>query len=168
MSLQDVFSRQIQAFHAAILDDCDRSSRPDRSDAMALRLRANALALAKVQLAMVALVKAAGAELATAELQRDEVPPGFQAGDQRSRPDDASLRWAETGPTDEAPMADVAAGFGEDDRVLAGDVLSRFTSRRLDPDESPHKVWQHLQSAEPGRQRRNPVLPSAGFRSSSG
>ena len=58
MSIQYPLPRQIQAFHAAILDDCDRAARPEQPDAMVLRLRINALALAKVQLAMVALMKA--------------------------------------------------------------------------------------------------------------
>ncbi|HEX3989547.1 MAG TPA: hypothetical protein VHX39_00100 [Acetobacteraceae bacterium] len=68
MSLHDVFSRQIMAFHRAIIDDCNRAARPNRNDAMALRLRSNALALAKIQLAMLALT---GAELPMAEREAE-------------------------------------------------------------------------------------------------
>ena len=72
MSIQYPFSRQIQAFHAAILDDCDRAARPEQPDAMVLRLRINALALAKVQLAMVALMKAEFPERVAAAVERPD------------------------------------------------------------------------------------------------
>ena len=73
MSFHTAFTQQIQAFQAAILDDCDRACRPDQTDAMALRLRANALALAKVQLALVALVQTGEPEPVTKPAEPD--PP---------------------------------------------------------------------------------------------
>jgi hypothetical protein len=56
----------------------------------------------------------------------------------------------------------------EEDRLLFGDTLSRFVSRRLNPDESAHAIWQHLQEANPANWRRNPASPRAAFQSPSG
>lgn len=139
MSFQEAFSQQIHAFHTAIIDDCDRAARPDRSDAMVLRLRNNALALTKMQLAMLALTGAA--------------PPAPE-------PETESVPWREPASSD-PPAADP-------DRILAGDALSRFVSRPLGPDESPHEVWFNQLENEPAKRRRNPAIPGAGFRSSSG
>jgi hypothetical protein len=172
-SVQDAFSRQIQAFHAAILDNCDRAAHPGQSDAMVLRLRANALALAKVQLAMVALAKAGRPELVAAA---DHCPDEEPAGDRLARSDDTSPTPdevpADLAPNDEAPMTGrglaIMVTDGDEDRLLTGDALSRFVSSRLNPGESPHEVWQYLQEADPAKRRRNPALPGAGFRSPSG
>jgi hypothetical protein len=54
ISIEAAFTEQFRAFHGAILDNCDQAACPDRGDAMALRLRANALGLTKMQLAMLA------------------------------------------------------------------------------------------------------------------
>jgi hypothetical protein len=160
MSIEDPFSLQIQAFHAAILDDCDRAARPEQLDAMVLRLRSNALALAKVQLAMVALMKA----------ERPEpFPPAHGCPDQ----DPTGDRWNSAARTlgDEAPSADALQEpphrDDQDDRIFTGDALSRFVSHRLTPDQSPHEVWQRVQEPDPAKQRHKPALPGAGFRSPS-
>jgi hypothetical protein len=62
MSLQAAFSQQIMAFHGAIMDDCNRAAGADRSDSMVLRLRNNAVAMTKLQLAMLAVTGADPAE----------------------------------------------------------------------------------------------------------
>jgi hypothetical protein len=177
MPLQAGLSRQIQAFHTAILDNCNRAGHPKQSDAMALRLRANALALAKMQLAMMALASAEPPEPVVAvELKRDEEPveecpagcdgtPPTWPGEvpDNNAPDDQL-------PDDQPPM--IGAGRPmvdpEEDRLLFGDTLSRFVSRRLNPDESAHAIWQHLQEANPANWRRNPASPRAAFQSPSG
>ena len=150
MSLQDAFSRQFQAFHTAIIDDCDRAAGSDRTDSMALRLRNNALALTRMQLAMLALTRA---EPCTPEPVAEPEPDPEPA-----------LAWepepSEAGQPDPAPF--------DCGRILAGDVLSRFVSRRLGPDESPHDIWQDMQETDTPQRRRNPALPRAGFRSPSG
>jgi hypothetical protein len=138
MTLQDVFDDQILAFHAAIMDNCNRAAHPDQSDVMALRLRNNALALGRLQ--MVMLTK-----------------------DRHTAPDVVPAKEPE--PVVEQPSMPMVTSTP--DRVLTGDALSRFASRRLEPGESPHEIWQTLQESEAGR-RRNPALPGAGFRSPSG
>jgi hypothetical protein len=134
MSHQNAFSMQILAFHDAIVDDCNRAARAEQTDAMALRLRNNALALAKLQLAMLAAGGGVGQPEPVAPPAPDPVPR-----------------------VERTP-----------DRILSGDALSRFVSRRLEPGESPHSVWQDLHAADPGKPRRNPVSRGAGFRSPSG
>jgi hypothetical protein len=185
MSFPDAFSRQIQAFHTAIIDDCDRAARPEQNDAMVLRLRANALALAKVQLAMMTLVRAEPPELVAAAVRH---PDDVSVGDRLAASDDTTPSWPGERalyqgivptihpPNDEAPMplahvlarATMTLGDDHEDRVLTGDALSRFVSRRLEPGESPHEVWQRLQEPGPAKRRGSPALPRAGFRSSSG
>ncbi|HEY4042813.1 MAG TPA: hypothetical protein VGM32_13340 [Rhodopila sp.] len=142
--LDDVFARQIQAFHIAILDNCDRAARAGQTDATVLHLRANALALVDAQFAMVALLTA-------------EAP--VTAGDRHQ--DNAPLSGAQEDRVPglaEASMFGATSG-GQEDRVLAGDALSRFVSRRLQPGESPHEVWQQMlqEVAAPGR--RNSAFP---------
>ena len=154
MSLQDAFSRQIMAFHEAIMDDCDRAAGADRSDAMALRLRNNALALAKMQLAMLALTKTAPAIPGPEGEAEPEVWPDVE-------PAESVLAEPDPVAFDGEPVA------FDSERVLAGDALSRFVSRPLAADESPHEVWQQELESDPVRQRRNAVLPGAGFRSPS-
>jgi hypothetical protein len=173
MSIQISFSRQIQAFHAAILDDCDRASRPDQHDAMVLRLRANALALAKVQLALAAVLRTEPPEpVATASrhLYPAGDPPADSEGASPPRPSEVSAmglpghKETIAGP----PLGELTGPREDgDERALTGDTLSRFVSHRLTPDESPYEVWQRLQEADPPKRRRNPALPGAGFRSSS-
>jgi hypothetical protein len=172
MFLQDVFSRQIMAFHGAIMDNCNRAADADRSDTMVLRLRNNALALAKIQLAMLALT---GTELPEPETGtepwrepetgpepwRDPEP----AEPQIARPLMAEPQEAEPQEAEPWEAAEPSAFDGE--RVLAGDALSRFVSRPMASDESPHEVWQRELDNDPVRRRRNPVLPGAGFRSPS-
>jgi hypothetical protein len=176
MSLQNQLLRQIEAFHAAILDSCDRASRPAQGDAMALRLRVNALALAKAQLAMVALLRTEPSEpIADSHL---EEPPAADPDRATLPPPDAI--WPVRAPEDAPPPDQPPAAPAEpplarpypwpddqEDRVTSGDVLSRFVSRRLMPDESPHEVWRGLQESDAARQPRDPALPRAGFRSSS-
>lgn len=182
MSIQNHFPRQIEAFHTAILDDCDRAARPAQTDTMVLRLRANALALAKVQLAMVALLRAEPPEAVAALNHHVEEAP---AADRAAGPDRTSPARPDEIPTipapdDAVPPDQPPAAFAEpplarpsppqddrEDRVVTGDALSRFVSHRLMPEESPHEVWRILQEADRAKQRRNPALPGAGFRSSS-
>jgi hypothetical protein len=170
MSIEDPLWRQIHTFHAAIIDNCDRAARPEQADSMVLRLRNNALALAKVQLAMVALVKAERPEHTLPTHGRPDEDPT------EDRWDRASGAWAGEKSVagaldDEAPTADAhrepAQRDGQDDRILSGDALSRFVSHRLTPDQSPHEVWQRMQETDPAKQRHKPALPRAGFRSPS-
>jgi hypothetical protein len=182
MSIPNHFPRQIEAFHAGFLDNCNRAASPAESDTMVLRLRANAVALAKVQLAMVAMLRAEQPQLvATASHHMEEA----WAADCAAGPDRASPTRPDEIPTilapDDAALPDQPPAAvarptlahpsppqdDREDRVITGDVLSRFVSHRLMPEESPHEVWQSLQEAEPAKQRRNPALPGAGFRSSS-
>ncbi len=169
MSIQYPFSRQIQAFHAAILDDCDRAARPEQPDAMVLRLRINALALAKVQLAMVALMKAESPERVAAAVERpDEDLTRDRDRTSGSWPDENSVTRT---LDDEAPTVDALREppqrDDQDDRILTGDALSRFVSHRLTTDQSPHEVWQRMQETASANQRHKPALPRAGFRSQS-
>ncbi len=137
---------------------------------MVLRLRINALALAKVQLAIIALVKAEPPEpIPAAHRSPDEDPTG-------ERWDRASGSWPGENSVartldDEAPTADALREppqqDDQDDRILTGDALSRFVSHRLTPDQSPHEVWQRMQETDPAKQRHKPALPRAGFRSPS-
>jgi hypothetical protein len=169
MPIKNHFPQQIEAFHAAILDDCDRAARPAQSDSMVLRLRANALALAKVQLAMVALLRSEPPEPAAdspaapdhASVQRPEENPGVRAPDDATPPDPPPAALTEPPLPRPSPWPD------DQDRVVTGDVLSRFVSQRMTPEDSPHEVWQSLQEADPAKQWRNPALPGAGFRSAS-
>ena len=62
MLLQELLTEQVLAFHTAILDSCHRSRRPEQTDAVALRLRTNAVSMTKVQLAMVSLARAEAPE----------------------------------------------------------------------------------------------------------
>ena len=145
MPLNDRLTRQFHAFHHAILDDCERASRPGQSDAMALLLRTNAMALAKLELAILARLQG------THDRQQDMDPTAGPADEPASWPDEP------------APHPDT-----DEDHILAGDALSRFVSRRLGPDESPHEVWQRLQDGTTAKPQRNPALPRSGFRSSAG
>jgi hypothetical protein len=181
MSFQHEFSRQVHVFSTAILDDCDRALRPEQSDTMVLRLRSNALALAKVQLAMVAII---GTEPPKPAGPADRLPEDARTPD-RLRVVKSAAEWptdpddlAATGPA-AAPAPDdlavpqtepstVTVVDDEDARLLAGDALSRFVSGRLAPDQSPHEAWQHHLATASARQPRNPALPRAGFRSASG
>jgi hypothetical protein len=156
MSLHQAISQQILVFHTAILDDCDRAARPDRTDAMALRLRANAIVLAKLQLEMLALTKTEpfGAERPLAEPNQPQ--------DARASSDQ------DVGPAHEQAPADGASRpLEQPDHILSGDALSRFVSRRLDDNESPHDVWQQLNQVPEtaAKGRRTPALPRKGFRS---
>ena len=139
MPFQDAFSLQFQAFHTAIIDDCDRAARPDQTDTMALRLRNNALALTRMQLAMLA------------------VPGTESTGPEPEAPEP---------PVSEPPLAEPPPL--DPDRILSGDALSRFVWRPIGPNESPNDLWQDLLSADGPKRRRNPALPGAGFRSPSG
>ncbi|WP_158932207.1 hypothetical protein [Acidisphaera sp. S103] len=154
MSLQDAFSRQIMAFHGAIMDNCDRAAGADRSDTMALRLRNNAVALAKMQLAMLALTKT------------EPAIPGAEGGAEPDvGPDEEPAESVLVEPEPMASDGEPVAFGGK--RVLAGDALSRFVSRPLGAGESPHEVWRRELDNDPVRRRRNAVLPGAGFRSPS-
>jgi len=163
------------AFHGAIIDDCNRAAGVNQSDAMALRLRNNALALAKIQLAMLALT---GAEPTMAEpepeLWRDPEPVESLTADAVSDPtvsDPSTPDPLASDPLASDPLAFDPLAFDpqapDNERVLAGDALSRFVSRPLAADESPHQVWRQTLESEPIRRQRNPVLPGAGFRSPS-
>jgi hypothetical protein len=152
MSPQEAFTLQIQTFHTAIVDDCNRAAGAGRSDAMVLRLRNNAVALTKLQLAMLAATQSS----ACTPEPLPALEPEQAAGPGPERPVESPV----------GPSAGLASS--PQDRVLSGDALSRFVSRRLDPDESAHNVWQDLHEAQPVKRRRNPGLPRAGFRSSSG
>jgi hypothetical protein len=254
--MQDIFRRQIQAFHTAIIDGCARAAKPHQTDAMALRLRNNALALGRLQLMMAnwsgpasvgTAPRAAGkpdyymddgapAEWETApraggkqddthgrhagdglklsdpeprhrefwqapetvheanaaqdpetpwEIETKhgpKTPPDSQAAqDPKITPARQTVAAFETFPetetsseTEPAPEAGNASETKtipepetvlENGRILSGDTLSRFVSRRLDPNESAYQVWCQLQDAEPATPRRNPALPKAGFRS---
>jgi hypothetical protein len=170
MSIEDPLSRQIQAFHAAILDNCERAARAEQPDTMVLRLRINALALAKVQLAMVALVRVEPPEHIPATRGRPDQDPTGDRWDPASGPWPGESSVAST-LDDEAPTADALREppqrDDQDDRILTGDALSRFVSYRLTPDQSPHEVWQRMQETDPAKQRHKPALPRAGFRSPS-
>jgi hypothetical protein len=137
----DLLAQQIQAFQTAILDDCQRAVRAGQSDAMALKLRANALALYRAQAAMLAMAGPGLAPAATDKLQETaDDDPTFAAGD-------------------------VHPGEPGGERSLAGDALSRFVSRRLDPSESAHDAWHRSLTEAPATPRqRNPALPRPGFR----
>jgi hypothetical protein len=138
MSLTEMLSRQVLAFHDAIVSSCDRAAQPQCSDGMALRLRNNALALARVQLTMMSLTQAAACEPQTAQPQPDYNQPEPEPIGQPVRPDP--------------------------DRILTGDALSRFVSRRLEPGECEHDIWrQSLHDAEAARRTRNPALPRPGW-----
>jgi hypothetical protein len=170
MPIQNHFHQQIEAFHAAILDDCDRAARPAQSDSMVLRLRANALALAKVQLAMVALLRSEPPEPAAdspaapdhASPQRPDEISGVRAPAAAAPPDPPPAALAESPLPRPSAWPD-----DQEDRVVTGDVLSRFASQRLMPEDSPDEVWQILQEADPAKQGRDPALLRAGFRSAS-
>jgi hypothetical protein len=150
MVSNEPFLRQLEAFHTAILDNFERALRPAQSDAIALQLRSNALALTEAQLVMLAWLQ-------TAPLAHE--PPS------RAMPTAAGACDG-SDASDEVGIDGGTAPFSVDsrDHVLAGDALSRFVSRRLGADESPHAVWQHLRGATKGR--RNPASPGSGFRSS--
>ncbi len=168
MSIEDPLSRQIQAFHAAILDNWDRAARPEQADNMVLRLRNNALALAKVQLAMVALVKVERSEHPLPTYGHPDEDP---TGDGRDRASGARASENSISPGDEAPTAhalwEPPQRDDQGDRILSGDALSRFVSHRLTPEQSAHEVWQRMQETDPAKQRHKPALPRAGFRSPS-
>ena len=121
---------------------------------MVLRLRNNALALAKMQMAMLALTGLEQPET-EAEPWHDPEPAG-------SPVDEPSMDEARV----DEPFASEAVAF-DDERVLAGDALSRFVSRPLAVSESPHEAWRQELESDPVRRRRNAVLPGAGFRSPS-
>ncbi len=146
MSPREAFPLQIRMLQAAIIDNCERAACAGQTDAMALRLRGNALALGKLQLALLALSNAVAAEPRVARL-----------------PEPSPAEPASAEPAFGEPLSLAR------DRLLTGDALSRFVSRRLEPEESAHEVWQLLQEAEPkgrsAKPRRKPALPKTGFRS---
>jgi hypothetical protein len=157
MSPHQLLQLQIRAFHAAIIDDCERAACPGQGDAMALRLRNNALALGRMQLTMLALID----------------PPPSAAPTSDLRASDAS---AMEPPAPEPETEPAEPPVSPPDHRLSGDALSRFVSSRLEPEQSPYDVWQHMQEevskVRPAKRGREPVpqepdLPRAGFRSPS-
>ena len=134
---------------------------------MALRLRNNALALGRMQLTMLALIDTPRSDTPRSDaLRSNETSYG-------ARPSDASIEEPAP-PEAEAEPAEPPVPLP--DHRLSGDALSRFVSNRLEPDQSPYDVWQHLQeeasearSAKRGRDPAppKPDLPEAGFRSPS-
>jgi hypothetical protein len=112
-------------------------------------LRKNAVALANLQLAILSRLRA------------EPLAAGDRHQDTDATLGDQPASW----PEEPAPHPDTD---DHPDHILAGDALSRFVSRRLGPDESPHEVWQRLQDGLPAQAQRNPALLRSGFRSSSG
>jgi hypothetical protein len=165
MSFQHALQQQILAFHTAIIDDCNRAARPGQTDAVALQLRKNALALAKVQLALLALDHHVAADAPVAFSEAGVLDHG-ENSDQEENSDHGDDRVID--PLPEPRAVDKLPASSPQDRILTGDALSRFVSRRLDPGESTHDVWQELQDDEPVRCQRNPALPKPGFRLPSG
>jgi hypothetical protein len=164
MSPHELLQLQVRAFHAAIIDDCERAACPGQGDAMALRLRNNALALGRMQLTMLALIDTPRTDAPRSDATLSDATP------YGARPSDASTE--EPAPPEAEPEPPVPPP----DHKLSGDALSRFVSSRLEPDQSPYDVWQHLQeeasearSAKRGRDPAppKPDLPGAGFRSPS-
>jgi hypothetical protein len=125
MSLQDLLTQQIIAFHTAILDSCRRSGQPEQSDAMALRLRGNVVSMTKLQLSMIALAQTDATE--------PEPPPPEEAFD----PDDHQLTGdalsrfvsRRLGP-DEDPQAAWQAALRESDDATRGSA-GKASGRRL-------------------------------------
>jgi hypothetical protein len=158
MSPQAAFSLQFEAFHTAIIDDCDRAAGAERTDGMALRLRNNAVALARLQLAMLAATRA---ERPACAMEPVPAPEAVAHAEPQAvfHPEREAVSQ---------PERPVEPRSSPRDHVLSGDALSHFVSRRLEPDESPHHVWQDLHAAHQAQRRRNPALPGKGFRSSSG
>ena len=59
MSYEEMLAQQFVAFHTAVIDSCGRSNQPQQTDAMALRLRNNALAMTKLQMTLLPHVRSA-------------------------------------------------------------------------------------------------------------
>src|SRR5947209_6686895 len=114
MSPHELLQLQIRAFHAAIIDDCERAACPGQTDAMALRLRNNALALGRMQLTMLVLIDAPRVDTPTID----------------TRPSDASAAEP-TSPDSEPEPAEPPVP--PPDHRLSGDALSRFVSSKLEP-----------------------------------
>ncbi|MDR3533608.1 MAG: hypothetical protein P4L90_23985 [Rhodopila sp.] len=123
---------------------------------MTLRLRNNALALARMQLSMLALARAEPAQPVI------DAPPPAGTGPQVMPGQDEAATACPNAPE---PDPEPAEPLPLPDHLPSGDALSRFVSRRLEPDESPHEVWQQLHETEHRKRPRNPALPRAGFRS---
>jgi hypothetical protein len=160
MSLQQLFLLQIQAFHTAIINDCHRAARPDQTDVMALRLRGNAATLTRLQLTLCAVTQ-------DVDLVPEPPVPVTRVPEPVIEPEPETV--AELEPVRKiAPLVARRPSPPPQDHMPSGDALSRFVSRRLELDESPHHVWQDLHEAMPVKRRRNPVLPRQSFRSPSG
>ena len=179
MSYEEMLAQQFIAFHAAIVDSCGRSNRPQQTDAMALRLRNNALAMTKLQMTLLPLARGADAQTpGDAEPPSKATPaPKLELMPEPQPVLDPELAfWAEPEPWHilEAPPEPVdpepAANAVESaqDHILSGDALSRFVSRRIDPAESAYQAWQQsLRDAAGGpAARRNAALWRTGFRTS--
>ncbi len=158
MSFEEMLAQQFNAFHAAIVDSCDRSNRPQQTDAMALRLRNNALAMTKLQLTLLPLACGAGAQTPP---EAEPLPHAKHAQGPAPMPNPEPdwtepEPWPETESLAETTDPETAAHAAEParDHVLAGDALSRFVSRRIDPAESAYQAWHDsLREATSGPRR---------------
>ena len=163
MSYEEMLSQQFIAFHAAIVDSCDRSNQPQQTDAMALRLRNNAMAMTKLQITLLPLARGADCQApGTAEppFEAKHVPkPELLPGPPQALLDPEPASWAEPEPwhipesVNPEPVANVVESAK--DHILSGDALSRFVSRRIDPAESAYQAWQQSLRDAAGDLRRD-------------
>jgi hypothetical protein len=161
MFLQNALSQQFMAFHVAIIDDCNRAARPEQTDAMVLRLRNNALALGRLQLPMLAVSRDDDRRGTVSALEPAAASEPEGAPELALEP----ARQSKPQPVVEPRMQSAAP---DSHRVLNGDALCRFVSGRLEPSESPHRVWQDLHAADSRPRQRKAALPKPGFRMPSG
>ena len=161
MSYEEMLAQQFIAFHAAVVDSCGRSNRPQQTDAMALRLRNNALAMTKLQMTLLPLARGADAWTPDNVERFSKAKPEPMPEPQPALDPEPAF-WAEPEPwhIPEAPPEPVdpePAGNAVEpaqDHILSGDALSRFVSRRIDPAESAYQAWQQsLRDAAGGLRR---------------
>lgn len=160
MSYEEMLAQQFIAFHTAIVDSCGRSNRPEQTDAMALRLRNNALAMTKLQMTL--LPHAHGADTQTPDdtdrlpkAKRTPKPEPVLDPEPGSWPEPEGWPEPETAPEPQPPEPAANAVEPHQDHILSGDALSRFVSRRLDPAESAYQAWQHSLREAAGGVRRD-------------